>query len=349
MCVSQVHSRSILHSTPDSDHDSDLTWNGDHHQITTSSRGNNKTSEERNVSTSRNNDDIIKQQVKKKTKRKLLTTKRAQTIRGSHSDGCHGDDGKKSTRATTNKKRMKRCNDADNNVISNTMRGMNEIPPTITTTTKRGRPMRDTITTVRTTSDGDDDGMSRGGVMENKMTKKKTKRGRPKRDTITTTSDGNDDDGMSSEVRGEVMEKKGRGRPMRDTTNTVRTTSDDDVVGGNDGVRDKIRATRNIISHDIPRDGDSRKINDGGAKKDVNKMMKKNKKKRLRNDNNDDDVITEGCGLQSPTVSTLTSSPQKKPDEAPPTKKPRNSSGYIRYDVIMMSSIIIYNPISSVS
>ena len=166
MCVSQVHSRSILHSTPDSDHESDMTWNGDRHQTITNSRGNNKTSEERNVSTSRNNDDIIKQQVKKtKRKRKLLTTKRAQTIRGSHSDGCHGDDGKKSTRATTNKKRMKRCNDDDNNVISNTMRGMNEIPPTITTitsTTKRGRPMRD-ITTVRTTSDGnDDDGMSRG-------------------------------------------------------------------------------------------------------------------------------------------------------------------------------------------
>ena len=115
-----------------------MTWNEDRHQITTSSRGNNKTSEERNVSTSRNNDDIIKQQVKKKTKRKLLTTKRAQTIRGSHSDGCHGDDGKKSTRATANKKRMKRCNDADNNVISNTMRGMNEIPPTITTTSDGG-------------------------------------------------------------------------------------------------------------------------------------------------------------------------------------------------------------------
>ena len=173
--------------------------------------------------------------------------------------------------------------------------------------------------------------------MENKMTKKKTKR-----DTITTTSDGDDDDGMSSEVRGEVTEKKGRGRPMKDSNNTVRTTSDDDDDDGNDGVRDKIRATRNIISHDIPHeDDDSRKINDGGAKKDVNNKMKKNKKKRLRN--NDDDVITEGRGLQSPTVSTLTSSPQKKivPDEAPPTKKPRNSSGYIRYDVIMMSSIII--------
>ena len=129
---------------------------------------------------------------------------------------------------------------------------------------------------------------------------------------------------------------------MRDTITTVRTTSDDDDgVDGNDGVRDKIRATRNIISHDIPRDDDSRKINDGGAKKDVNKMKKNNKKRLRNNNNNDDDVITEGHGLQSPTVSTLTSSPQKKSDEAPPTKKPRNSSGYIRYNVIMMSSIII--------